>query len=134
MKRQMRKLLLIPTVLTTGFLAFVFLTPATAAAVLRSVAPAAQITLPSTLSAGNNGAGSSAVSGGNSSQSEMPSISGPSLSFAQDLAKLLSTAGVNRSHDVSTAGRENCGRFGNGHHGGKHDFTCPNQHFPPPAS
>jgi hypothetical protein len=27
----------------------------------------------------------------------------------------------------------NCGRFGNGHHGGKHDFTCPNQWFPAPA-
>src|SRR2546421_9748630 len=128
MNRPMRKLLLIPTVLMTGFLAFVFLTPATASAVLRSVAPVTNIS--SALSAGNNGAPSSAISGGASSRSGMPSISGASLSLAQDLAKLLSTAGVNRSHEVSTAGRENCGRFGNGHHGGKHDFTCPNQHFP----
>jgi hypothetical protein len=38
------------------------------------------------------------------------------------------------SHEVSTAGHSNCGRFGNGFHGGKHDFTCPNRPFPAPAS
>jgi hypothetical protein len=37
-------------------------------------------------------------------------------------------------HDVGTAGEMNCGRFGNGHHGGKHDFICPNRPFPEPAT
>jgi hypothetical protein len=39
-----------------------------------------------------------------------------------------------REHAVATAGEMNCGRFGNGFHGGKHDFTCPNRPFPEPAS
>jgi len=39
-----------------------------------------------------------------------------------------------REHEVATAGKMNCGRFGNGTHGGKHDFTCPNRPFPAPAT
>jgi hypothetical protein len=39
-----------------------------------------------------------------------------------------------RGHEVATAGDVNCGRYGNGHHGGKHDFTCPNRPFPEPVS
>jgi hypothetical protein len=39
-----------------------------------------------------------------------------------------------REHAVATAGEMNCGRFGNGHHGGKHDFTCPNTLFPEPVT
>jgi hypothetical protein len=37
-------------------------------------------------------------------------------------------------HSVSTPSQENCGRFGNGFHGGKHLMTCPNRPFPPPAN
>jgi hypothetical protein len=39
-----------------------------------------------------------------------------------------------RNHEVATAGQVNCGRYGRGTHGGKHDFTCPNQPFPVPAN
>ena len=34
---------------------------------------------------------------------------------------------------VNDAGHTNCGRFGYGYHGGKHDFVCPSPPAPPPA-
>jgi len=43
----------------------------------------------------------------------------PALGFAPD--------------PVKSAAHTNCGRFGNGYHGGKHNFVCPNAPGPPPA-
>ncbi len=135
----MKKLFLIPVVVMTGFLAFAFLMPATAATVLRSVAPAAHLSVPSVLSAasrnetaanpaaGTGDVGSSASSGGSSSS--RASSSALQGSTSQPLISV-----NDRGQTVATAGQVNCGRFGNGTHGGKHDFTCPNQPFPAPAS
>jgi hypothetical protein len=44
-KLPMKKLLLIPTIVITAFLAFAFLMPATAANVVKSVAPVAHLSL-----------------------------------------------------------------------------------------
>jgi hypothetical protein len=135
----MKKLLLIPVVLMTGLLAFAFLMPATAATVLRSFAPAAHLSVPSVLSAGSRtetaakpdagtgDAGASAPSGGSSpsrapSSTRQGSTSQPSISI------------VDRGHAVATAGQVDCGRYGNGSHGGKHDLTCPNKSFPEPVN
>jgi len=131
----MKKLLLVPVVMMTGLLAFAFLMPATAATVLRSVAPAAHLSVPSVLSAGNQGeaaaqpagstgtVGSAASSGASSRGSTLQGSASQPLISVND-----------REHAVATAGEVNCGRFGNGTHGGKHDFTCPNRPFPAPAS
>jgi hypothetical protein len=133
----MKKLLLVPVVVMTGLLAFAFLMPATAASVLRSVAPAAHLSVPSVLSAGSQNeaagqpagstrtVGSAALSGA-SSRASSTTLQG---SASQPLISV-----NDREHAVATAGEMNCGRFGNGFHGGKHDFTCPNRPFPEPAS
>ncbi len=141
----MKKLLLIPTVLVTGFLAISFLMPATAANVLRSVVPAAQISLRSVVTArsGNETAtnpagtvgsvGSPTSTRGSSSSAGSSSSGGSSSSLPGATGDLLAST-QDSGHSVATPSQENCGRFGNGSHGGKHDFTCPNRPFPDPAS
>lgn len=141
----MKKLLLIPTVVVTGFLVISFLMPATAATVLRSVVPAAQISLPSVLAARNGNetatnpagttgsAGSPTLSGGSSSPGRSSS-SGASSSSPQGSTDALLATTQESGHSIATPSQENCGRFGDGSHGGKHDFTCPNRPFPAPAS
>jgi len=117
----MKKLLLGPTILITAFLAFAFVAPAAAGSAIRAVAPVVQAALPdavladststdarSTQSAGTNGAAPLFGNSNTTSQSH-----------------------IDRSHEVATSGHPNCGRFGNGFHGGKHNFVCPNEHFPP---
>jgi hypothetical protein len=136
-----KKLLLIPTVVLTAFLALAFLMPATAAHVIRSVAPVAQISLAFGNSAANENAaapasnagtaGSAALSAGSSS-TRASSPSGSSTSAQDSASQLLISSQT--GHDVATGGETNCGRFGNGHHGGKHDFICPNRPFPQPAT
>jgi hypothetical protein len=121
----MKKLLLIPVVVLTAFLALAFLMPATAANVIRAVAPAAQISLASALSARNESASAAPASKASLS-------SGSSTSFQGLTSQLLTSS--QSGHSVGTAGQVNCGRFGNGHHGGKHDFICPNRPFPRPAN
>ena len=139
----MKKLLLIPTVVLTAFLALAFLMPATAATVIRSVAPAAHIGVGLGASAANQNAavssvsnagtaGSVALSAGSSS-SRASSSSGSSTSSQDSTGQLLSFSNP-ANHNVATGGETNCGRFGNGHHGGKHDFICPNRPFPQPAT
>ena len=116
----MKKLVLIPTVIVTAFLALAFLMPATAATVIRSVAPGAQIGLASAMSAG-----SERVAAAPASQ-----VSSRSASQGSASQRLVSSQS---GHEVGTAGEMNCGRFGNGFHGGKHDAVCPNRPFPQPA-
>jgi hypothetical protein len=126
----MKKLLLIPTVVVTAFLALAFLMPATAANVIRSVAPVAQIGLASATSTRSETLAAAPAS--NFSASRVSSSSGSSTSAQGSTTQLLVSSPA--GHDVGTAGEMNCGRFGNGHHGGKHDFICPNRPFPEPAT
>jgi hypothetical protein len=121
---HMKKLILIPTIVMTAFLALAFVAPAAATGMLRTVAPASQaghVSAPAVQFAiGGTGLVSSAKSGqGNTIQA--PGSSSASTSAAE-------------GHSVSTAGHSNCGRFGDGFHGGKHDFICPNRPFPAAAS
>ena len=135
----MKKLLLLPVVLTTLALAFVFIMPATATNLVRSLAPAAHLSFPSVISAGSgnelaarpaestDSSGSSAApaaasSPGSASASHRDSTSQPMISIQDG------------GHAVATAGHVNCGRFGDGFHGGKHLDVCPNPVFPPPAN
>jgi len=128
---QVKKLILIPTTMVTAFLAVAFLMPATAGNVLRAV-PGLQVVVASAVSAAT-GAGSSAsfVSGSGLKQAagKSTTVSGSSNGSASD-ADAMSNAQI---HAVATAAHPNCGRFGNGFHGGKHNFACPNRPFPPPA-
>ena len=121
----MKKLLLIPIVVLTAFLALAFLMPATAANVIRAVAPAAQFSLVSAMSAR-----SESVAAAPASKASLSS--GSATSFQGSAGQLLTSSQT--GHEVGTAGKMNCGRFGNGHHGGKHDFICPNRPFPRPAN
>lgn len=140
----MKKLLLAPVVLMTAFLAFAFLMPATAASVVRSVAPVAHIGLPAVLSAGTQNATAAKPAGSQDATSPASSggsssVAGSSASRATSNTTLQSASQPSislndRGHEVATAAHPNCGRFGDGTHGGKHDFTCPNRPFPEPAS
>ena len=123
----MKKLLLIPTVLATAVLAMMFLMPATAAGALHAVAPALHAPVPSVVSAAPaNKQGAASV---NQAQSQ-----GSNAQSSSNANPNRTTSTTDRGHAVATAGRMNCGRFGNGFHGGKHDFVCPNRPFPAAAS
>lgn len=136
----MKRLILIPVTIVTGFLAFAFLQPNTAGVVLHAVAPTLLAALPATISQ-DNGSGLGAPANGNGSASSprgsgqgndqsrsTGSLSNPSDTLVNPDTKSTTT------HAVSTAGQVNCGRFGGGFHGGKHLFVCPNPPFPPPAN
>ncbi len=132
----MKKLMLIPTILMTAFLALAFLLPGTAAGILRAVAPSLQAAPAGVLAVVPDGtgiaaspaeAGAAPVAGQGSSGSPATPNAPP---VTANSPQILDRVG----HAVATAGHPNCGRFGNGFHGGKHDFTCPNLPFPVPAS
>ena len=121
---HMRKLILIPTIVITGFLALAFVQPAGAAGLVRAVAPGLHVDFPAAVSAAGGsvlGVAARASGSGASSQSR--------AGLAQGSDAVANPATV---HSVSTASRQNCGRFGNGFHGGKHLFVCPNRPFPFP--
>ena len=132
----MKKLILIPTVVLTVILVLAFLAPGTAGGILNTVAPALQTRHASVLAvnSGVPGAASAPEAGLASGTQTVSSGSPASSTQSTSTAQLAPQQGIDRSHAVATAGQTNCGRFGNGHHGGKHDFTCPNQPFPAPAS
>ena len=135
----MKRLILIPTVAMTAFLALAFMAPATATGILKTVVPALRTghaivqavrfsgtaLAPSSVPAAPTGKTQTASASPTSSPSTR-STSTPQLGFQH-----VSTDG---DHEVATGGETNCGNFGNGHHGGKHDMTCRNKIFPPPAS
>jgi hypothetical protein len=134
----MKKLILIPTVVMTVFLALAFLAPATARGIVKTVAPALQTGHVSVLGLHFSQAGEASSSGAASSTGTQAVRSGSQASSSQSTTSI-QTAAQNAiidpgSHAVATAGHPNCGRFGDGFHGGKHDFTCPNRPFPAPAS
>ena len=135
----MKRLILIPVTVVTGFLAFAFLQPGTAGGMLHAVAPTLLAALPSTNSQPNgseataftNGGGSGSAQG--SGQGSAPSSRSGALRNPLDALVNPDTKAITQ-HTVATAGQVNCGRFGGGFHGGKHLFVCPNPPFPPPAN
>jgi hypothetical protein len=136
----MKKLvLLIPTMLVTAFLALAFLLPGAAAGVLRSVAPSLQVVPAGVLAVAPDGtavAGSPAKAGAAPGAGQGSPGSGGSPAASPKAPPITSNSQQaidHGGHSVATFGHTNCGRFGNGHHGGKHDFTCPNRPFPEPV-
>ena len=125
----MKKFLLIPATFVTALLAVAFVSPAAASSAVRAVVPALHLVGASTsaLASGNQAgsSGSSVTSSGNSA------TQGSSPQSASSNGSSLQIPAV--GHSVATGG-ENCGRFGNGFHGGKHLFVCPNRPFPPPPN
>jgi hypothetical protein len=134
----MKKLILIPTVVMTVFLALAFLMPATASGIVKTVAPALQTGHASVLVLHFSQAGMISSTGAASSGSTQTARFGTQGTSTQSTTTpqmaprdtMIDPA----SHEVSTAGHSNCGRFGDGFHGGKHEAPCPNRPFPPPAS
>ena len=126
----MKRFLLIPATFVTALLAVAFVSPAAASSAVRAVVPALHLVGASTfaLASGNQAgsSGSSVTSSGNSatlgSSSQSASSNGSSLEIPAV------------GHSQATPSNENCGRFGNGFHGGKHLFVCPNRPFPPPPN
>ena len=127
----MKKVILVPTILVTAFLAVAFLMPGTTAGALRAV-PGLNAAMASAVSTLGGSGLVSAVAGsrltqGSGQSAQASTASNPSSSDADAKAG-------SRVHSVATSAHPNCGRFGNGFHGGKHNFACPNRPFPPPAN
>ena len=139
---QMKKLILVPTILATAFLALAFAAPGTARGMAQSVVPVLHAALPAAFTAeGSANVGRSASSSGVSSQGSQGNIRTLGSSQVSTGTDGSSTASSSidessdaQGHALATAAQENCGRFGNGFHGGKHNFVCPNRPFPAPAS
>jgi hypothetical protein len=131
----MKKLLLIPTVLITTALAVAFVMPAVATGAARAVAPALHSVLSAVPAVRSDGSSRSQTVqlGSNQSlvQSQGQTTAEPGFLAAPADPK---NQNLDRGHRVATAGAMNCGRYGNGFHGGKHDFVCPNRPFPAPGS
>ena len=118
----MKKLLLVPTILITAFLAFAFVAPAAAGSAIRAVAPVVQAALPDAVLAGNGSTSTNARSTQSAGSGAAPLLQNSNTT---------SQSHIDRDHPVATSGHPHCGRFGNGFHGGKHNLVCPNEHFPP---
>ena len=128
----MKKFLLIPATLLTALLAVAFVSPAAASSAVRAVVPALHLVGASTSALASSDQASTAGSSGSSltSNGNSATLGSSSQSAGSDSAALEIPA---VGHSVATGG-ENCGRFGNGFHGGKHLFVCPNRPFPPPPN
>src|SRR5438132_6155913 len=97
---HMRKLILIPTIVITGFLALAFVQPAGAAGLVRAVAPGLHVDFPAAVSAAGGTllrVAARASGSGASSQSR--------AGLAQGSDAVANPATV---HSVSTASRQNC--------------------------
>jgi hypothetical protein len=138
----MKRLLLIPTTVVTAFLAFAFLQPSAAGGVFRAVAPTVLAAFPasalsqadgSALSAPASNKGSVSSASGSGQASTQSSTSTGSLTSSFD-PLLDPETKTTTGHALSTPSHTNCGRFGGGFHGGKHNVTCPNHPYPPPAN
>ena len=116
-------LLLIPTVLVTVFLAMAFVAPGVAKGVIGTVAPGLRVEHAGAPAVGfaDNGAAPAANAERAQSSRATGAVAPPTTTHVP----------LDRDHPVATAGHVNCGRVGNGRHGGKHDFVCPNPVFPP---
>jgi hypothetical protein len=133
----MKKLiLLVPTILVTVFLALSFMLPGTAAGILRALAPPLLVAPAGVLAVAPDGTGTAASPAKAEAAPEAAPANPGSAAAPKAPAVLSNTpSGLDHGgHAVATAGQTNCGRFGNGHHGGKHDFTCPNPPFPEPVT
>ena len=127
----MKKLILIPTIVITSFLAFAFLMPSTASGVVRSVAPG----LTSVLVSAVSGTTQSAVTARSAAtRGAVAAVKQGSQAGSQSSTTAIASEAVASGHSASTPPHNNCGRFGNGFHGGKHLLICPNRPFPAPAN
>jgi len=128
-----KKFLLIPATLLTALLAVAFVSPAAASSVVRAVVPALHLVgVPTSALASGDQASTAGSSGTSLTSNGNSATVGSSSQSAGSNAALLQVPAVGDS--VATPGQENCGRFGNGFHGGKHLFVCPNRPFPPPPN
>ena len=138
----MKRLVVVPVTVLTALLVLSFGSPATARSVVRSLGAHLQLTLgsPSSSAVFNNSAGSgrvdqlgpvdqsgsSAVRSAQPQAAPSPSSSEGSLNTAALLALLAGNSGGPSpvGHRIATYGHMNCGRYGNGFHGGKHVSIC----------
>ena len=131
----MKKLiLLVPTIMVTAFLALSFLLPGMAAGAVRSIAPAIQ-SLPSSFLAVASDGGATVAKPNKLVPAPVADLggSGAESPKAPPVTSTSQQTIDHGGHAVATAGQTNCDRMGNGHHSGKHDFTCPNTPFPAPV-
>ena len=127
----MKKFLLIPTTLVTALLAVAFVSPAAASSAVRAVAPQIHFVGFSLASAPTVGTNASTTAG-SSGTSSLGSASSTGNSTEASAAFQHLPPAVEFS--IATPGQQNCGRFGDGFHGGKHLLVCPNRPFPPPPN
>jgi len=142
MASLIRKLLVIPVMAGTVGLAIAFMAPAMASGAVShlgigfhfpSSIPGIGLISVSTRAPANISSGSGGgtqLSGANTSSNGLSStdtVSGSSSTFGHPSDPW---KGEHGQHTVATAGKMNCGRFGNGTHGGGHDFICKNTPFP----
>ena len=125
----MKKLLLIPIMVVTLFLALAFVAPGLAKGLIGGVAPvlkAAHLNVPAVGSADTATAPSGAPAGApgaEAAKSPQP--------FAPVVPQTNTTQTPLHRGSVATSGHVDCGRVGGGFHGGKDDFVCQNKPFPP---
>ena len=127
----MKKFLLIPTTLVTALLAVAFVSPAAASSAVRAVAPQIHF-VGFSLASAPTVATKASTTTGSSESSSLGSATQAGSNAGLDT--LLQTLPPSVGHSVATVPGENCGRFGDGFHGGKHLFVCPNRPFPPPPN
>ena len=133
--KMVKLILAISTTVATALLVIAFVSPAAASGAVRTVAPAVQFAatvLP--------GAGllSAQPASGTKDRTVSPQFPGNRGSGSSILTGSTTTNGLAEddlgsnadSHSISTPSHANCGRYGSGFHGGKHNFTCPNRPFP----
>jgi cytoskeletal protein RodZ len=129
---RMKRLILIPITFVTGLLVVAFLAPSAAASAARTIAPAVSAAVSMLPGVQLLSAQQGSLPGTPSSSLQtQANSSGASASTSGTAAQTPEGQGIDSTmHTLSTPSQVNCGRFGNGFHGGKHDFTCPNRPFP----
>lgn len=125
----MKKLMLIGMTVVTGLLVLTFVAPAAATGAVRAV-PNLHLSLGSSSADQVSGSQQASGSGPGSSARSIESLvnEGVGGGNTEPLVAIMKSD-IHSDHTVATSAHPNCGRFGNGFHGGKHDFTCPNQPF-----
>ena len=126
----MKRLLLIPTMVVTLFLALAFVAPGVAKGLVGGMAPVLKAVHLSNVPAVGSAQTGVAPSAQASAASRADGAQAP-RPYAPILPQPDTTDTPLHRLPVATAGHVNCGRMGGGFHGGKHDFVCPNTIFPP---
>lgn len=136
----MKKFLLIPTTIVTALLALAFVSPGAASGAAHAIAPAvnfvglSHVLAPAATTGQQASTAIDSGSSGTSSQDTATRASSSSPGMSTQPGSTTDQAPPPVGFSIATPGQENCGRFGNGFHGGKHLFVCPNRPFPPPPN